>query len=49
MLTGAFFWGMFKIPMITSMLFGGVGFAAQGFTSTVSGFISAAAEAALPA
>lgn len=47
MLTGAFFWGMFKIPMITSMLFGGVGAAAQGFTSTVTGTITAAAEAAL--
>jgi type IV secretion system protein VirB6 len=47
MLTGAFFWGMFKIPMITSMLFGGVGAAAQGFTSAVSGLITAAAEAAL--
>lgn len=49
MLTGAFFWGMFKIPMITSMLFGGVGAAAQGFTSTVTGTITAAAEAALAA
>ena len=47
MLTGAFFWGMFKIPMITSMLFGGVGSAAQGFTSAVTGTITAAAEAAL--
>jgi len=49
MLTGAFFWGMFKIPMITSMLFGGVGAAAQGFTSSVTGTITAAAEAALAA
>lgn len=47
MLTGAFFWGMFKIPMITSMLFGGVGSAAQGFTSAVTGTITAVAEAAL--
>jgi hypothetical protein len=47
MLTGAFLWGMFKIPMITSMLFGGVGSAAQGFTSAISGLITTAAEAAL--
>jgi hypothetical protein len=47
MLTGAFFWGMFKIPMITSMLFGGIGAAAQGFTSAISGKIAAVAEAAL--
>jgi len=49
MLTGAFFWGMFKIPMITSMLFGGVGAAAQGFTSSVTSAITVAAEAALAA
>lgn len=47
MLTGAFFWGIFKIPMITSMLFGGIGSAAQGFTSAISGTITAAAEAVL--
>jgi type IV secretion system protein VirB6 len=49
MLTGAFIWGMFKIPMITSMLFGGVGAAAQGFTSTLTGLVTTAAEAALVA
>lgn len=47
MLTGAFFWAMFKIPMITSMLFGGIGSAAQGFTSAISGTITAAAETVL--
>lgn len=47
MLTGAFVWGMFKIPMITSMLFGGVGAAAQGFTSAISSKIATVAEAAL--
>jgi type IV secretion system protein VirB6 len=49
MLTGGFFWGMFKIPMLTSMLFGGVGSAAQGFTSAVTEVVTVAAEAALAA
>jgi type IV secretion system protein VirB6 len=47
MLTGAFFWGMFKIPMITSMLFGGVGSAAQGFTSALTDTITSVGKAAL--
>ena len=49
MLTGAFVYGIFKIPMITSMLFGGVGMAAAGYSSTVLDTVAMAAEAAVGA
>lgn len=47
MLTGAFAYGIFKIPTITSMLFGGVGMAAAGFSETILGVVSTAAETAV--
>ena len=49
MLTGAFVYGIFKIPMITSMLFGGVGSAAAGYSSAFIDTVKVAAEAALAA
>lgn len=47
MLTGAFAYGLFKIPMITSMLFGGVGSAAAGYSEAILGTVAGYAEMAL--
>lgn len=47
MLTGAFAYGLFKIPMITSMLFGGVGSAAAGYSEAFLGTVAGLAEKAL--
>ena len=47
MLTGAFVYGLFRIPMITSMLFGGVGSAAAGYSEAFLGTVAGFAEKAL--
>ena len=47
MLMGAFAWTMFKIPALTSMLFGGAGAGAQAATDTLTAKLAALAEAAL--
>ncbi len=47
MLSVAFLWTMFKVPMLTSMLFGGVAGAAQSYTDTLTRWVGAAAAAAL--
>jgi hypothetical protein len=49
MLTGAFVYGMFKIPTIASMLFGGIGSAAAGYSSAVISTVTMASEWALKA
>jgi type IV secretion system protein VirB6 len=47
MLMGAFAWSMFKVPALTSMLFGGAGAGVQAATDTLTVKLAALAEAAL--
>jgi type IV secretion system protein VirB6 len=47
MLTVSFAWAMFKIPALTSMLFGGAGAGAQGATDSLTSKLAQLAQAAL--